>query len=156
MEFSWLIFVSVAVFNFLCIGAILVAQALDKSLPPRNSAIPGTRQDPDDPKSPPQKFLYIQDFWTMTWGDGIGVLLIVNAFVHLAVKDINQPLVGSADSPNQWSRLPKDVPWERPQARLWISRHRQGEPCRHPAPVLLRSRNRGQRDMCVESYHRRP
>ena len=88
MEFSWLIFVSVAVFNFLCIGAILVAQALDKSLPPRNSAIPGTRQDPDDPKSPPQKFLYIQDFWTMTWGDGIGVLLIVNAFVHLAVKDI--------------------------------------------------------------------
>lgn len=78
MEFSWLIFVSVVITNVLCIGAMLVAQALDRGLPPRNSIILGTKQ----------KFLYIQDFWTMTWGDGIGVLLIVNAFVHLVIKDI--------------------------------------------------------------------
>ena len=57
---------------------MLLAQTLDKSLPARNSVIPATSQ----------KFLYIQDFWTMTWGDAVGVPLIVNAFVHLAVKDI--------------------------------------------------------------------
>ena len=77
MEFSWLIFVSVVVVNVLCMGVMLIAQSLDKSLPPRNSTIPKTNQ----------KFLYIQDFWTMTWGDGVGVPLIVNAFVHLAMQD---------------------------------------------------------------------
>ena len=77
MEFSWLIFVSVVIANFLCIGVMLLAQALDKSLPTRNSIIPGTNQ----------KFLYIQDFWTMVYGDMFGVSLITTAFVHLAVNE---------------------------------------------------------------------
>lgn len=92
MEFSWLIFVVVCLTNALCMGAMLVAQALDKNLPPRRSVIPGTRWTEKDEegnsKEHWQEFLYIQDFWTMTWGDGIGVLLIANAFVHLVVKDI--------------------------------------------------------------------
>ncbi len=84
MEFSWLIFGSVVVANVLCMGTMLLAQTLDKSLPARNSIIPGTKQ----------RFLYIQDFWTMTWGDGVGVLLIANAFVHLVVKDTSNLLWG--------------------------------------------------------------
>lgn len=86
MEFSWLIFVLVMIANILCMGVMLLTQSLDKSLPLRNSIIPGTNQ----------RFLYIQDFWTMTWGDGIGVLLIANAFVHLVIKDIT----------NLWWSLP--------------------------------------------------
>jgi len=86
VEFSWLIFASVMVANVACIGVMLLAQAVDRNLPSRNSFIPMTKQ----------RFLYIQDFWTMTWGDGIGVLLITNAFVHLAVKDIT----------NLWWSLP--------------------------------------------------
>ncbi len=61
---------------YLCF--IISAQELNKSLPSRNSIIPGTNQ----------KFLYVQDFWTMTYGDFLGVPLVVNAFVHLAADDI--------------------------------------------------------------------
>ena len=50
-------------------------QQIDKNLPPRHSLIPGTNQ----------KFLYMQDFYTMTWGDLIGLVWIMNAFVHLVV-----------------------------------------------------------------------
>lgn len=45
-------------------------------LAPRHSIIVGTSH----------KFLYMQDFWTMTLGDLFGVPLILNAFVHLAVN----------------------------------------------------------------------
>lgn len=78
MEFSWLIFVLVMVTNIACISVMLLAQAVDKNLPARHSIIKGTNQ----------KFLHIQDFYTMTYGDLIGVPLIVVAFVHLAVQDI--------------------------------------------------------------------
>jgi len=78
VEFSWLIFVLVMVVNIVCIGVMLLAQAVDKSLSARHSVIKGTNQ----------KFLYIQDFYTMTYGDLVGVPLIVVAFVHLAVQDI--------------------------------------------------------------------
>jgi predicted small integral membrane protein len=76
MEISWQILVFVAIFNSAWIGLMFFAQQLDKSLPPRLSIIPGTNQ----------KFLYIQDFWTMTVGDFIGVALINTAFAHLAVN----------------------------------------------------------------------
>lgn len=78
MEFSWSIFLVVCVVNTLCMVLMLLTQSLDKGLPPRGSLILGTNQ----------KFLYIQDFWTMTYGDLFGVPLIFNAFVHLVVQDI--------------------------------------------------------------------
>lgn len=78
MQFSWLVFVLVVVANAFCIAGMRLAQASDKGLPQRNSLIPGTRQ----------KFLYIQDFWTMTYGDWFGIPLIVNAYAHLMVRDI--------------------------------------------------------------------
>ncbi len=78
MDFSWLIFVAVMVINDLWMGAIFLAAQLDKSLPTWYSIIPGTNQ----------KFLPPKGFWTMTYGDLIGVPLIVNAFVHLAMQDI--------------------------------------------------------------------
>lgn len=77
MELSWLIFALVMAANTLYVGAVMMAQALDKSLPARHSIISGTNQ----------KFLYVQDFWTMTYGDLFGIPLITNAFVHLAVRD---------------------------------------------------------------------
>ncbi|MEK7541147.1 MAG: hypothetical protein AAB529_02860 [Patescibacteria group bacterium] len=76
MDFSWTILLVVVLVNSLWMAAMFATQQLDKSLPPRNSVIPGTNQ----------KFLYFQDFWTMTWGDAIGVALINTAFVHLAVN----------------------------------------------------------------------
>lgn len=75
MDFSWTICVVAVVTNLVWILAMFVAQMLDKSLPPQNSTIPGTRQ----------KFLYMQDFWTMTWGDIVGVSLIWVSFFHLAL-----------------------------------------------------------------------
>jgi len=64
--------------NVAYIGVILLAQAVDKNLSAHHSVIKGTNQ----------KFLYIQDFYTMTYGDLVGVPFIVVAFVHLAVQDI--------------------------------------------------------------------
>ena len=75
MDFSWKILVFVEVTNLFCIEAMFLAQQLDKSLPPRYSLIPGTKQ----------KFLYMQDWYTMKYGDVIAVPLIANVFVHLAV-----------------------------------------------------------------------
>ncbi len=75
MDFSWTILGLVFLANLAWIAVMFVAQELDNSLPVRNSLIPGTNQ----------KFLYMQDFWTMTWGDLVGVALIDTAFVHLAV-----------------------------------------------------------------------
>ena len=76
MEFSWMVLTGVIIANLAWIGVMFVAQQLDKSLPPHNSIIPGTNQ----------RFLHMQDFWTMTWGDIVGVALINTAFVHLAVN----------------------------------------------------------------------
>lgn len=74
MDFSWEILLGVFIVNSVWIGAMFVAQELDLSLPPWRTKIPGTNQ----------KFLHIQDFWTMTLGDNIGVPLINTAFAHLA------------------------------------------------------------------------
>jgi len=73
MEFSWTILAVVFVANLFWVGVMFAAQQLDKSLPPRHSLIPGTNQ----------KFLYMQDWYTMKYGDVVAVPLIVNAFVHL-------------------------------------------------------------------------
>lgn len=70
--------------NALCMGVILLAQVLDKSLPPRHSLIPGTNQ----------KFLYIEDFWTMTYGDFLAIPCIVNAYAHLVAEDATNPWWG--------------------------------------------------------------
>jgi len=79
MEFSWSILGLVLFGNTLFCAITIFAQDMERNLPVRHSLIPGTRQ----------KFLYLQDFWTMTLGDWIAIPLIFNAFVHLAVKDIS-------------------------------------------------------------------
>lgn len=76
MKFSWMILAIMLVINLVWIGTMLVAQYSCKGLPSRGSIIPGTKQ----------KFLYIEDFWTMTWGDTIGVWLMNCSFVHLMVN----------------------------------------------------------------------
>ncbi len=73
MEFSWAIFGLVVLGNFAWVGVMFLAQELDKSLPPRRSLIPGTRQP----------FLYMWDWYTILYGDTIAVPLIVNAYMHL-------------------------------------------------------------------------
>jgi hypothetical protein len=78
MEFSLLALVLVALCNTLYMVVMRLAEFVDDKLPPRRSNIPGTRQP----------FLYIRDFWTMTWGDFLGVPLIVNGFVHLVMDDV--------------------------------------------------------------------
>jgi hypothetical protein len=75
MEFSWKIYAAAVSGNFFWILAMFLAQQLDKSLPERHSIIPGTNQ----------KFLHMQDFWTMVWGDIVGVSFIWGAFLHLAI-----------------------------------------------------------------------
>ena len=81
MEFSWIILACVVVVNTLYILAMFVAQECDWSLPPHYTFIPGTNQ----------RFLGLQNFHTMTWGDLLGIPLIVNAFVHLAVNGLISP-----------------------------------------------------------------
>lgn len=73
MEFSPLVWTTVVFTNSLYVVFMYWLQAMDKSLPPRGSYIPGTKQP----------FLYVQDFHSCTWGDLIGLPLIMNAFVHL-------------------------------------------------------------------------
>jgi hypothetical protein len=70
MEFSWTIAVAVLLVNWFVMGLMFMLQQCDRNMPERHSIIPGTRQ----------KFLYFQDFWTMTWGDAVGVGLIQIAF----------------------------------------------------------------------------
>lgn len=76
VDISWTILLVVALVNSVWMVLMFAAQEFDKSLPPRHSTIPRTNQ----------RFLYFQDFWTMTWGDGIGVALINTAFAHLAIN----------------------------------------------------------------------
>lgn len=73
MEFSWTICVVAVLANLAWIALMAVTQFVDIArgkLPPRNSLIPGTRQ----------RFLHMQDFWTMTYGDIVGVSFIWVAF----------------------------------------------------------------------------
>ncbi|OGZ79571.1 MAG: hypothetical protein A2528_00885 [Candidatus Staskawiczbacteria bacterium RIFOXYD2_FULL_37_9] len=58
MEFSWTILFWVFIANAGYMGFMYFLQAVDKSLPPRWTYIPGTNQ----------KFLYAQDFHTCSWG----------------------------------------------------------------------------------------
>lgn len=76
MEFSWQILIAVFLVNLLWIGVMFAIQELDESLPLHYCFIPGTNQ----------RFLHMQDFHTMTWGDLIGIPLIANMFVHLAMN----------------------------------------------------------------------
>ncbi len=76
MGISLVVLVVVFVVNLAYMELIRGSQALDTSLPTRRSIIPGTNQ----------KFIYVQDFWTMTWGDGLGASLIATAFVHLVMS----------------------------------------------------------------------
>ena len=76
MEISWVVVFVVFILNLACMGAMYLAQVMDPNLPPRHSTIPGTNQ----------RFIYVQDFWTMTWGDGLGVSLITSGFMHLVVN----------------------------------------------------------------------
>lgn len=79
MEFSWTIAVVALLVNWFVMGLMFLLQQCDRNMPERHSIIPGTRQ----------KFLYFQDFWTMTWGDAVGVGLIQVAFWHLAYSSFN-------------------------------------------------------------------
>jgi hypothetical protein len=76
MQFSFVTLTAVVVVNSLYIGFMFLLQELDGNLPPRHSLIPGTRQ----------KFLYVQDFHSYTWGDLFGIPLIFNAFAHLILN----------------------------------------------------------------------
>ncbi len=79
MEFSWTIFVLVAVVaNPVCMMIMYLGQQMDRSLPPRRSLIPGTHQ----------AFIYMEDFHTMLWGDVIAVPLIITGFIHVAVQGL--------------------------------------------------------------------
>lgn len=75
MNFSWMTLAAVVVVNALYVGFMYLLQVADKNLPLRHSIIPGTQQ----------KFLYVQDFYSCTWGDLIAIPLVVNAFVWLTM-----------------------------------------------------------------------
>lgn len=75
MEFSLKIYVVAASCNLFWIFVMFLVQQLDKNFPEQHSTIPGTNQ----------KFLYMQDFWTISWGDTIGMSLIWAAFFHLVI-----------------------------------------------------------------------
>ncbi|MFZ2150028.1 MAG: hypothetical protein WAV15_02635 [Minisyncoccia bacterium] len=74
MKFFWEFF-AVAI-NLFYIGTMYISQRLDRNLPPRRSIITNTRQ----------KFLYMQDFYTLTYGDILGISSIAIGFAHLTVS----------------------------------------------------------------------
>lgn len=81
MDF-WQVLVVVFVANLCALGLMYAAQyrlAYTGKLPWRWSLIPGTCQ----------RFIYIQDFWTMTFGDMLGVPLVFAAFLHTALSSLN-------------------------------------------------------------------
>jgi hypothetical protein len=89
VEFSWPIFWAVTVGNIAFLLAIWLVQDGDKSLPPRHGKIAETKQ----------KFLYMEDFITMTCGDSLGVPLIWVGYCHLVTHDLA----------NLWWALPVTV-----------------------------------------------
>ncbi|HCC59730.1 MAG: hypothetical protein A2402_02665 [Candidatus Staskawiczbacteria bacterium RIFOXYC1_FULL_37_43] len=75
MKFSWTFYTIAVAGNLFWIMLMFLAEFFDKTLPEQNSIIPNTNQ----------KFLYMKDFWTFSWGDPVGVSLIWAAFLHVAV-----------------------------------------------------------------------
>jgi hypothetical protein len=54
-----------------------MAESMRQRIEQRHTRIPGTEY---------QTFLYLEDFHTLTWGSFLGVPLILNAFVYLAIN----------------------------------------------------------------------
>ena len=77
MELSWQILTASEIVSLFWLAAMFLAQQLDEGLPPRHSIV----KDSDG-----QKFLYMQDWYTVKYGDIVAVPLIVNAFLHLATN----------------------------------------------------------------------
>ncbi len=77
---NWSILFLVIVLNSLfCFVLYLIEKFEEKTgkIPLRHSIIPDTNQ----------KFLYWEDFYTQTYGDFLGLVWIVNGFVHLIVEE---------------------------------------------------------------------
>jgi len=75
----WDIFFIMFLFNsVICIIQFVLQQmdSINGRIPLRHSLAPAGR-----------KFLYLQDFYTQTYGNLIGGALIVNAFTHLVIRD---------------------------------------------------------------------
>jgi|GEM_PF-940942 len=73
---DWKIFLfSLGVNTIMCLLQFFIQEVEkgDGKLPRRHSIIPGTDQ----------KFLYWQDFYTQTYGDLIGLMLVLNGFLHI-------------------------------------------------------------------------
>lgn len=77
MELSWEILVASEILSLVWLDAMFLAQRLDEGLPPRHSIVKG---------SDGQKFLHMQDWYTVKYGDIVAVPLIANAFLHLATN----------------------------------------------------------------------
>ena len=75
MKFSWTFYTIAVAGNLFWIMLMFLAEFFDKTLPEQNSIIPNTNQ----------KFLYMKDFWTFSWGDPVGVSLIWAAFLHIVI-----------------------------------------------------------------------
>jgi hypothetical protein len=72
------LFVLALVLNSLYLGFLYLVQSAESVLMPcRGCFIPDTRQ----------KFLYLQDFHTTTWGDAIGIPLMLVAFLWLVANE---------------------------------------------------------------------
>ena len=76
MAFSWHILIFVYVVNSAWIGAMYLAQYLDKRIPKRGSIISGTNQT----------YIHMQDWHTILWGDTIALPLVMNAFAQVAIN----------------------------------------------------------------------
>jgi len=59
--------------NVLIFVVLRISQSANPNLPERGSDIPGTIQP----------FLYVQDYWTMTWGNLIGLTLVDASFFRM-------------------------------------------------------------------------
>jgi len=79
MKFSIHVMFATYVCNMVWICVMLYGEWIhvkNGNMPPRGSIIPGTNQ----------KFMYMQDWFTCTWGDMFALPLVLNAFVTLAVN----------------------------------------------------------------------
>ena len=85
MKLSLMVFVVAMAVNTVCLVVMYLLQWADRSLPPRGSIFPGTRQ----------RFLHAEDYWVLTYGDFLALPLIANSFAHL--------VAGGFVSNCQWS-----------------------------------------------------
>lgn len=79
MDFSWTIAIYVVVINLIWVCLMFSVHRMDYvrgNLPYRGSTIPGTVQP----------FLWMDDFHIMTWGDIVGIPMILTAFAHLVAN----------------------------------------------------------------------